>query len=553
MNSPSIRVCWIALGVWFFLCSCVRAPATPDCGASVVSLFDYSMRAANQGTRGLIAERQAATDAHLVPGAACSREPAIGALTLQNRSLHCTGTLISPRVVLTAAHCVHRINSRSLRFVLGNDSRASSAPSYPVQSVSVHPSYEHGCGGSDLAVVVLQEDVLDVAPLVYAREPLRSTGPKLTYIGYGFGSFDGNQGAGVKRCADLPLDKLDKGWFRSHLGGENVCHGDSGGPALEHVPGGVRVVGVTSWGDVDCTRYTVSTDVGALSAWLDGAVHAAAKLRPNQRVAYDHTVLEMIDPASEGVGEIMDRIEPFPGFPYYSRASDHPSAWPERVLLDRERFSKQVDAFFEQHPIRSIQGETSVELLSSGPENPNDTWRTIAQRYMQLRTLFNSELGGDLEQFGRRVGAAAATDFQELEKLRRFLSQTLPNRLWVLRVRNESPTPAGPLELKFKVAGMVYDSAASISRFAASTATDGTTTIHVESLQRGEVVELRIWYRYLPANARTFPDLRNFELDRTQGIVIDELKVSGARLVPAVALSEDLRKTAYKVYEGLLL
>ena len=530
-----------------------RAPVKGACGADVVSPFDFATRDANLGKRGLIAGRRTIPDAHLIPGSVCSREPAIGAITLQNRSLHCTGTLISQRVVLTAAHCVHRVDSRRLRFVLGDNAQSTQAASYPVEQAREHPKYVHGCGSADLAVLVLQEDVLDAPALPYNKQTLQNRGQTLTYIGYGFAKYQNQEGAGIKRCADLPLEQVGRGWFQARLGAENVCHGDSGGPALQSFVGGVRIAGVTSWGDADCRRHAVSTDVGAYSAWLDKVVKDAAALRPNLRVAYNHTVVEMIDPASQGVGSIMDGIEPFPGFPYYSRASDNPDAWPERVLTDRQAFAEKIRGFFQEHPSAGVQGESSVEIVGSGPEPPGDNWRSVAQRYMGVRLLLNSDLHGDVKALAQRIGKGPAEAFGELEKARAYISRTMPNRLWVLHVRNESSTPAGPLKLKFKIAGMLYDTRASISQYSVSESTDSTTTIDIETIQSGEIIELRVWYNYQSANQRVFPDLRNFELDRTQGIVIEELKVGGARLVPAQELASKLRAGAYHIYEDVQL
>ena len=77
----------------------------------------------------------------------------------------CTGTLIAPNAVLTAAHCV--TNASEFTFHLGTYGAPSG--SYPVSQVIIHP--EHSTDPSnpnfyvnDIAILGLSSPVEDIAP-----------------------------------------------------------------------------------------------------------------------------------------------------------------------------------------------------------------------------------------------------------------------------------------------------------------------------------------------------------------------------------------------------
>ncbi|MEP7124592.1 MAG: trypsin-like serine protease [Byssovorax sp.] len=524
-----------------------HAPAAEACGPGVVSSFHYALRAANQGDQGLIAARREQPDAHLAPGAACSIEPAVGALTLENQSLHCTATLISSRVALTAAHCVHRYDAQRLRFVLGDDIASEDALRYRVASAVVPSSYVQGCNGSDVAAVILEEDVVDVTPARLRAQPLAGGAtPQLTYVGYGFAKFAGNEGAGIKRCADLPVEQANGQWFRAHLGAENVCHGDSGGPALERFQGGYRIAGVTSWGDTDCHKYVVSTDVGGSAAWIQEVVADAAKQRPALRIGDAHAVVEL---ALSGGGDTLDGMEVFPGFPYYSDESDNPTVWPPRVDTDRTTLANQITAFVTLYP----RIDPSIKVFSSAPDAPGDTWPRVSEQYSGYRLLANFTLHGDAAALTRKLGKKTAAAFFEVEKARNYLRDTMPNRLWILRVRNESLAEAGPMVLKFKIAGARYDIGVSAAQHAVANDPDGSVIVTVPHLVPREVTEIKVWYNYLPLAKRAFPSPRDVELEKTQGIEIVQFNVAGARIVRSSALVRDVIAAAYTSFPGLAL
>jgi hypothetical protein len=152
----------------------------------------------------------------------------------------CSGTLISPTVFLTAAHCDQGLSRVAVTFDSVYD--ASKGTTY-WGTWHADPQYTSAQSDPhDVAVVVLEKPVKSVQP---ARLPAAaslsglSVGTRFTSVGYGAQSVTINKGptfhyADVRYVATGGLDAVNPSWLRISmnpaLGNGGTCYGDSGGP-----------------------------------------------------------------------------------------------------------------------------------------------------------------------------------------------------------------------------------------------------------------------------------------------------------------------------------
>ncbi|MFO0736653.1 MAG: trypsin-like serine protease [Labilithrix sp.] len=225
--------------------------------------------AAEQGSEDP-AEDTNATESEIVGGSLTSSYAAVGALTTSTGFPFCTGTVIAPRVVVTAAHCLAEpgTSASGIRFALGPDANNPSSV-LRVKRIAYHPQYDEQQIKNDIGVVILSADA-PVAP-VPANTSMTSSwvGKSLTFVGYGVTNGSTQTGAGRKRVVSIPISQVGATQFAYQTRGKNTCNGDSGGPAFAtDASGNLTVVGVTSYGDASCTSYGVDTRVDAFKSFI---------------------------------------------------------------------------------------------------------------------------------------------------------------------------------------------------------------------------------------------------------------------------------------------
>lgn len=196
--------------------------------------------------------------------------PAVGAITLYPDSM-CSGTLIAPRVVVTAAHCVKGENPTV--FTLGYD--MDNGTDYEVSAAYYNPDYDAGGwddpGSGDVAVLVLANDVTGVTPAeLFTGDFTQYDGDEVIFVGYGRRSVS-QALYGLKYQVTLTIQDIDADGFWNYTTREdthNTCGGDSGGPGFILSGGKYYIGGFVSSGDGECVEDGYNMRADSNSAWI---------------------------------------------------------------------------------------------------------------------------------------------------------------------------------------------------------------------------------------------------------------------------------------------
>ncbi len=197
----------------------------------------------------------------ILGGTATDILPQVGILA-RNGEMHCTATLIAPKRVVTAAHCVQPFHkSQSDRFTFHIGPTLAQSTSFAVVSMQSHPSYDADSANHDIAYADLAE-APPLAPLAVMETTEGLLGQKLHLLGYGRNTspLEGRDGSsGIKRRGETVIREINPGKMRAEIPGVSSCNGDSGGPAFVEVQGAWKIAGIVSCGDFSCQSYGVYT------------------------------------------------------------------------------------------------------------------------------------------------------------------------------------------------------------------------------------------------------------------------------------------------------
>jgi hypothetical protein len=192
---------------------------------------------------------------------------ALGASNGQRAQSVCTGSLIGPKTILTAAHCVNVVATANLYAFFGADIGR------PTQAVRIvrqirHPAY--ASTRNDFGLMELQTRVLNVPLIEMNSTPLSTADVGRMYRSVGFGVSDGRAqtGSGLKREVSTPVTRIDSTNITYGAPGRQTCQGDSGGPGFLLFGTTPKLAGVVSYGDQGCQQFGSDGRVDVALPWI---------------------------------------------------------------------------------------------------------------------------------------------------------------------------------------------------------------------------------------------------------------------------------------------
>jgi secreted trypsin-like serine protease len=213
----------------------------------------------------------------------------------------CSGTVVAPTLILTAAHCVESLTTgvayqaAAFRVTTGLSNVNASRGGWlsAVTHIYVNPSFHIGSESGDAALLQLKTptDAPPVALADAAQAAQLGAGTTGILAGWGQTSATADGELSLLHYAQetvLGAPACSAAWGQSYNPATELCaldlpadtagacHGDSGGPLLTNVDGTTMELGVTIFVGENCatTMPTVYTSVAAIDGWVQATIAA---------------------------------------------------------------------------------------------------------------------------------------------------------------------------------------------------------------------------------------------------------------------------------------
>ncbi len=212
-----------------------------------------------------------------------NRHPNVGGLVSPTQYpdgtwLYCSGTLISPTVFLTAAHCAEDAERVGVTF----DTAYEAGDKVYYGTFEADPLYNQSQSDPhDIAVVVFDKPIRGITP---AKLPTANSLSNLSstqqFTSVGYGAYEVTKRSGprqflyndVRMFATGTLNTTNASWLRISMnpstGNGGTCYGDSGGPNF--LGTSPIIAGITITGDAVCrsTNVVYRLDTESARAFL---------------------------------------------------------------------------------------------------------------------------------------------------------------------------------------------------------------------------------------------------------------------------------------------